>query len=400
MKISLIYIVLYAPQSNFVPKLSSIEISDFTAQSAPPKAQRYEIRDSRLRGFMLRINPNGRKSWYVQLDRNHKRKIGDSNVLTATMARYRARDLLQRVSELKSAAKGRQQPTLGDFLGNRYSHWIERQNRFGKRDTQRLITALGPLANERLDHVGHSQVERWKLKRSSRVSPATLNRELAALKAAMNRAIRWKLIVRNPVTGIKMRATPLPPKPRILDDGERKSLSAYLEQRNDQFAAMVVLALNTGLSRGELFRLRWNDLFFGTNASLEVQSSHRRNYKSRKIPLNSLAVDTLKTWKINRKRRSTLVFPSPSGGQLKSISTSWAGLLRDTGIRKFRFCDCRHDFAGRLVMAGIPLSQVSELLGHSTIKLTERYAVFAPGTARDAVEKLVPCPDITESETE
>ena len=110
-----------------MPKLSQTVISDFTAQSARPKARRYEIRDAELRGFMLRVNPGGTKSWYVQLDRNHKRKIGDARVLTATRARYRARDLLERAESLKSAASGPGLPSLGGFLIGRYGDWLERR---------------------------------------------------------------------------------------------------------------------------------------------------------------------------------------------------------------------------------------------------------------------------------
>lgn len=338
---------------------------------------------------MLRVNPCGTKSWYVQLDRNHKRKIGDSSVLTASMARYRARDLLQRAVQLKAAAKGRQQPCLRSFLEGRYSLWLERRSRFGKRDTRRLVSALGGLANERIDQLGLSQVERWKLKRARAVSPATLNRELAALKSAMNCALRWQLIAENPLKRIKMRHDTGSAIPRVLSESERRILLDNVNLRNDQLATMVLLSLNTGLSRSELFRLRWKDVFFGTNSALEVRAGRNHHNKNRKIPLNSIAVGVLKSWKTERQTRSTLVFPSPSGGPLKSISTSWARLARETGIKNFRFCDCRHDFAARLVMAGVPLTRVSELLGHSTIALTERYAKFAAGTTRDAVDKLV-----------
>jgi len=338
---------------------------------------------------MLRISPTGAKSWYVQLDRNHKRKIGDADVLTASMARHRARDLLQRAPHLKTAAKGQHQPTLGSFLEGRYSHWIERNNRYGRRDTRRLRVALGSLVDERIDQLGVSRIERWKLQRSRKVSPATMNRELAALKSALNCAIRWRLISDNPATKVKMREDKRRPNIRVLKEHERKELKAILRDREDQLAAIVTTALNTGLSRGELFRLRWNDVFFGSNSYLEVSGSGKHHNKNRKIPLNTDAVDTLRKWKATRRRRSTLVFPSPSGGRLKSISTAWARLMTDAKIRNFRFCDCRHDFAARLVMAGVPITRVRELLGHSTITLTERYAAFAPGSARDAVQKLV-----------
>jgi integrase len=337
---------------------------------------------------MLRVNPSGSKSWYVQLDRNHKRKIGDAAVLTASMARFRARDLLQRAVHLKSSGNGRE-PTLGDFLEGRYSHWIDRKSRYGRRDTRRLINALGPLARERIDHVGLSQIERWKLTRGAQVRPATVNRELTSLKTALNRAVRWKLINENPAGGTKLKMPGKQAQTRILSPAEKGILLQTLKGRDDKLSAIVLTALNTGLSRGELFRLRWKDIHIGTNASLEVRSYRNYHNRNRKIPLNSLAVETLKRWKSTRRRRSTLVFPSPSGGQLKTIKSSWTRLMRETGIRKFCFRDCRHDFAASLVMAGVPITHVRDLLGHSSLNLTERYAAFAPGSARDAVEKLV-----------
>ncbi len=372
-----------------MPKLSKIVISDLTARSAKPKQRRYEIRDAELRGFMLRINPSGAKSWYVQLDRNHKRKIGDASVFTASMARYRARDLLQRATQLKTADNERGEVTLGSFLEGPYSHWIERRSRYGRRDARRLKNALGPLADERIDYIGSSQIERWKIIRGKSVCSSTVNRELTSLKAALNRARQWKLIPDNPARRVRLRQAAGPVRTRMLTDLERKKLLETLHERDDHLAALVLTALNTGLSRGELFRLRWKDIHFGSNASLEVSGARKYHNKNRKIPLNSVAVDALRNWKSVRRRRGTLVFPSPSGGQLKSIKTAWASLMKETGIRNFRFCDCRHDFAARLVRAGVPITRVQHFLGHSSLTLTERYAEFAPGSARDAVEKLV-----------
>ena len=62
--------------------------------------------------------------------------------------------------------------------------------------------------------------------------------------------------------------------------------------------------------------------------------------------------------------------------------------MNEAGIRHFSLNDCRDDFAVRLVKAKIPLTQVRDLLGHSSIALTERYAIFAPGKQKDAVACL------------
>jgi integrase len=339
---------------------------------------------------MLRVSPSGAKAWYVQLDRNRKRKIGDAGVFTASMARYRARDLLQRASRLGSPALSGYRLTLGAFLNGPYDDWIGQKTRFGRRDTKRLCSALGPLADERLNQIGLSHIERWKLQRAMQVRPATLQRELTALKSAFKCAVDWRYLPENPLKRMKSERRGSRHKLRVLGELERAALMKNLASRNDHLSAIVLTALNTGMSRGELFRLRWKDVHFGTNPSIEVRHARKYQNRPRIIPLNPLAADTLKAWRIARRRRGTLVFPSPSGGRLKSIDTAWKRLMKNSGIRNFRFCDCRHDFAARLVQSGVPLSQVRDLLGHSTITLTERYAAFSPGSAREAVNRLLP----------
>ena len=74
---------------------------------------------------------------------------------------------------------------------------------------------------------------------------------------------------------------------------------------------------------------------------------------------------------------------------LKDIKTAWRNLLETAGIKAFRWHDMRHDFASRLVTAGVDLNTVRELLGHSDLKMTLRYAHLAPEHKAAAVEKLI-----------
>ena len=106
---------------------------------------------------MLRVNPSGTKSWYVQLDRNCKRKIADAGLLTASVARYRARDLLARHSRDLPARTGRRShESLGDFLTGSFLEVQSRRSRYGARDTRRLYKALGPVVDERRASYGES----------------------------------------------------------------------------------------------------------------------------------------------------------------------------------------------------------------------------------------------------
>ena len=83
------------------------------------------------------------------------------------------------------------------------------------------------------------------------------------------------------------------------------------------------------------------------------------------------------------------MFPSPKGGgMMDNCKSAWEHLLKDAGIEGFRWHDMRHDFASRLVMAGVDLNTVRELLGHADLKMTLQYAHLAPEAKAQAVEAL------------
>ena len=344
---------------------------------------------------MLRVSPTGNRAWYVQLGRNRKRKISDAGLLSASVARYRARDILIR----EALADGKQpvksaQKTLGEFLLGPYAQLKGRTSQYGKRDVKRLCAAMGELGAERLEHVGVSKLEHWKFKRGQKVKPATINREISMLKSAFEQAREWGMLADNPARMIKPRRNSGHRTPRTLSLDERARLEFVLTNRNDRFATMVQLALNTGLRRNELFSLRWKDVYFGPYPSIIIEKpASRHQNKSRRIPLNETAATALLRWQTARADRNYLVFPGPSGGQLKNVTYAWKRLMTAANIRNFRLNDCRDDFAVRLTRAGVPLDQVRDLLGHSTIALTEKYSSFAAGQLTDAVACLDPLPD-------
>ncbi|WP_323696609.1 MULTISPECIES: site-specific integrase [Thiorhodovibrio] len=85
---------------------------------------------------------------------------------------------------------------------------------------------------------------------------------------------------------------------------------------------------------------------------------------------------------------SQWVFCRKDGSRMRSSSTGFARACKDVGISDFRFHDLRHTCAAWLVQAGVPLTEVRDVLGHSTIKMTERYAHLAPENIRNAVAVL------------
>jgi integrase len=111
--------------------------------------------------------------------------------------------------------------------------------------------------------------------------------------------------------------------------------------------------------------------------------------EGRVIPLNAQALAVLRELREEKVPTQTLVFVNPdTDDAFTTLKRSWASLVKRAKIAEFTLHDCRHDFASRLVQAGVALDVVRDLLGHSSITLTERYAHLAPHQAASAVAKL------------
>jgi integrase len=215
------------------------------------------------------------------------------------------------------------------------------------------------------------------------VPMSTINRELSCLRRIFNLAISWDKAERNPVKGVRFfREESLPA--RILKDDE---IELLLLCCNRITADVVQLALNTGMRRGEILNLRWAqvDLTEGYITVIKTKSGRQRQ-----IPINETAHNLLK----RRPRNGAFVFHR-NGKPAKSVRTTYEQSVKRAAIGHCRFHDLRHTFATNLVLRGVPLPVVKELLGHSTISTTMRYAHPTPESKRNAVALLDRSADLT-----
>ena len=387
-----------------------------------------DVMDTEMKGFILRVTPSGNRVFYVRYKRSNGKwtryRLGSADVLTAALARDAAKEFLASVSlggDPGDARRKAKAHNLGAFLSETYGPWVTENRKAGKSTINRLVSAFASLSNHRISELTPWTLEKWRAERRKKrgVRAATVNRDIATLSTALNYAVAWMIIESNPISGIK----PLPEtdsqvKTRYLVPEEESALQATLERREerervgrdnhnqwrrergyeelpslrnsaftDHLMPMILLSLNTGLRRGELFNLEWSDVDFTRNI-LTVQVANAKSGKLRHVNLNITAVDALKGWK-SCYPGGKLVFPSKGGKPFNNVNSSWKSLLVDAGIVSFRWHDMRHDFASKLVMSGADLNTVRELLGHSDLKMTLRYAHLAPEVKAKAVEKLV-----------
>jgi integrase len=154
----------------------------------------------------------------------------------------------------------------------------------------------------------------------------------------------------------------------------------------DNLKPLVLLALNTGLRRGELFSLDWSDIDF-LQKQLTVRAASSKGARPRYIPLNTTARNIFKLWQ-KQTSATGLVFPGRKGNRLNNISNEWRSLITSAKIEDFTFHDLRHDFATKTLKAGADIVTVSKLLGHSDLKMTLRYSHVTDEALSAAVNRL------------
>ncbi len=259
-----------------------------------------------------------------------------------------------------------------------------KHSRANKRSWERDLTLLNKLKPHfgpcRLDQVTSFMIEGYKQTRASQVKPATVNREIALLKHMYNLAVEWGLAAENPMRGVRLlREDNI--QERILT---RTEIAQLLNSCTEYSRPIVLTALHTGMRRGEILGLKWSQVDLEAGAITILQS---KNGRVRKIPIN----DILKAALLELKRTATQehVFVSnKTKAPIGKFQTAWLTAIRKSGIIRCRFHDLRHTFASYLVAAGTDLVTVKELLGHSDIKMTSRYAHSAPEVKVKAVSIL------------
>ena len=247
------------------------------------------------------------------------------------------------------------------------------------RDVASLKNLLTFFKDKYLYEINPLDIESYKRLRKERVSPATVNREIACLKTRFNVAIRWKIVSENPAREVKL----FPEKNYRIRYLEKNEIRNLCFSSPEPLRTVIIVALNTGMRQGEIINLRWQDVDFERRIIylLETKSGEKRE-----VPMNQAVYNVL--LEIRRQPNSPYIFSTKEG---KRYSQSWVQhtfhkIIKKLGIKDFRFHDLRHTFASQLVMMGIDIKTVQELLGHKKIDMTLRYAHLSPDFKKKAVD--------------
>lgn len=223
--------------------------------------------------------------------------------------------------------------------------------------------------------------------RGRKLKPGTINRQLNNLRAILNKALNdWGTLVK----------TPRVPKMKVDDKKERWLTSEeekrLIEASPPHIQHFIIFCLETGARKSEAIDLKWSHVDLERKDRGVVSFMNTKSNKPRGVPLSKKAQLLLEKLFKDRDEGLEHVFTldgKPAGEPKSSFNKAVkrAGLY-EKGMNNVTPHVLRHTFCSRLVMKSVPLYQISKLAGHSSIKVTERYAHLAPEALDDAIAAL------------
>lgn len=293
-----------------------------------------------------------------------------------------------------------EQPFQASTLGDMIRLFLQRNLRDSTRGVYAYV--LGQLTESQSPHGLLRDLDRTRLKAfiesDPTVNPTTRRMRYRTVRAFLNWAKKEGYLDQDLLKGIR------PPK-------EEKKLPSYLtpaqvdklidaieadqqvhpQKKTEWLKDVFLVALCTGLRRGELIHLRWEDvdlderyLVVRNRGDFKTKSGHERH-----VPLAGEALRILK--KLHKRHTTGLVLRNPSGKALRgdALSHRFKQYVRLAGLPDhLKFHSLRHSTASWLVQQGISLYTVQAIMGHSDIRVTEGYAHLRPEGMRKAMDKV------------
>lgn len=406
------------------------------ALPAPTKGNKLYY-DDEVKGFAVRVTAAGARAFvlnYHAAGRERRITIGAHPAWTVTAARARAKELRQQVDQggdpLGKRIEDREAPTVGDlFAAYKEKHLPTKRARSASDDASMWDTYILPkfrstkladLTSEDVDDLHRSIGATYKIR---------ANRVIEVLSKALNLAVRWGWIEKNPAAGVQ--AYPEEQRKRYASPAEMgRVLEAMANHPEQDSVDAIRLIILTGARKSEVFQARWDtiDLDAGIWVKPAATTKQKRDHR---VPLSGTAVELLrrrleesdgspwvfpgrrspdkpmtdckKTWESCREAATVALWREipavatlidrlnadrkypPTIEDIQAAATA-AGLALPTGSLDLRIHDLRHTYASMLASKKVPLQVVGALLGHTQAQTTLRYAHLYDDPLREATE--------------
>jgi len=267
------------------------------------------------------------------------------------------------------------------WMCEQYMEKHSKVNKRSWRDDEIIVKKLKDhFGNVPLVNIQPQAIEGYKASRKGFVKEATINRELAVLKTIFAKGILWGYAHVNPVKGVKLYKEETKPI-HILTVAERQKL---LANSPDFLRPIMLMALKTGMRLGEIISLKWKDVDL---AHETISLTHTKAKKLRQLPVHPELKEVL----AGLPRASEYVFCGASGNKLGingSLRKAFDALKNKVGLSDLTFHALRHNFASELIAKGADVRTVQEYMGHSSLRMLQRYAHVNKGIWRSTIQLL------------
>lgn len=367
--------------------MRNLPLSQSSVDRLKPRSSTYDIRDTDLKGFGIRVLPSGNKSYFLQTQYEGRRRwtrIGDADAMAETEARSQARSVLAGVRNGRESAPAQPAAIAFEAVADEVfayyrRHWKPRTLAVNVNYYENHI--LPWFEGRPVAGITRRNVLEWF--GSLHAKPSSANRSLPVLSVILRQAevYGYRPEDSNPCKDIKRYRRPA--RERFLSPDEIRRVAEVLNRHDETRpaqAAVVRLLLLTGCRKGELLTLKWRDYREGKLFLRDSKSGPRT------VWLSSAARQVMD----RLPRTSAWVFPSHRGnlGHLSDITGFWREVRTEAGLRDVRPHDLRHTYASIALMHGETVLTIGRLLGHNHPGTTLKYTNFADAAAREAVEAV------------
>jgi integrase len=334
-----------------------------------------------------------------------------------TLARQAERKRHQQLEEAVHGIRKRMAPitftaAADDWMKLKKPTWAAKSYEVEERSLKHLKPVFGSLLLIDIDPEDIADYQKTRLKAGA--SPKTVNLEVGTIRAVLRRHRLWA----NMQPDVKMIPVREKAGKALTTDEEKKLLDACGSLRSRALSPIVTLALHTGMRRGEIQSLQWQQIDF-LNRTLTVGATKTEAGSGRVIPLNERALGTIQTWATNfpQRRPGHFVFPSEhyglAGNDRKphaktmdpeapagELKRAWESAKEKAGVQ-CRFHDLRHTACTRLLERGASFPVVASIMGWSastTAKMAKTYGHIGSEVQRAAMQALEKSPQPSTSQ--
>jgi integrase len=365
----------------------------FVRNVAIPEKGKVDYYSKEITGFILEVRCTGGKTYYLRYQNAHGKKrqvkIGDAKSISFDKAKSAADKLRSRTVLGESPAEDKKTKraiqTIGEVFRDVYLVYVQDTRRNPESDLSFWRVHLLPrFGSKHLDELKQQDVIEAQLSMpNAGYSTGMANKFVAQIRCMYNLCKKAGIpgSELNPGAGIKQ--FPVVGRERFLSPEETERLREAVERsENTQLKYIVALLLMLGCRKRELLDARWEH-FDLERRTWKIPLS--KSGKTRHVPLSLSAVAVLE--KLPRWEGCPYVVPNPyTFKPFTGINESWKTALSRAGIGDCCLHTLRHTWASSALMAGAPLIAVSRALGHSSIRMTERYAHLADDTLLAAAD--------------